>query len=81
MHDSNGTELRVGDRVSLEFTVTELQSGNPEYCNVLLAGIKHEDHANGRTPMTAESMTTCTRFVTLVSRPVAKNDVPTPPIP
>ena len=63
MHDSNGTKLKVGDRVTVEFEVAE----DVGYCNVRLAGVKHDERANGNTPMHNEQ-TTCTKFLTLVRR-------------
>lgn len=35
MHDRNGTELKVGDRVALEGIIRELQPGD-DYCNVVI---------------------------------------------
>jgi hypothetical protein len=34
MHDANGHALKVGDKVLIPATVTELSSGNEDYCNV-----------------------------------------------
>jgi hypothetical protein len=35
MHDRNGTELKVGDTVILEGTITQLYGGE-DYCNVTI---------------------------------------------
>lgn len=35
MHDMNGTKLDVGDKVTMEFTVTSISSG-VEFCNCQL---------------------------------------------
>ena len=78
MHDSNGTELKVGDRVSVEFTVAELQpGGDGNYCNVALRAVKHPERVNGNTPMDFGGMSTCTKFTTLVARDA---EVVAPPI-
>ena len=34
MHDKNGTELAVGDRVAIFGTITQLCTSTEEYCNV-----------------------------------------------
>ncbi len=33
MHDVNGTPLKVGDKVSIEYTIKTITSG-PDYCNI-----------------------------------------------
>lgn len=33
MHDLNGTPLKVGDRVKIEFVITHVSPG-PDYCNI-----------------------------------------------
>lgn len=39
VHDKDGKELKVGDRVTLECTVKEIQAGT-EYCNVTLTTVE-----------------------------------------
>lgn len=39
MHDSNGTELKVGDRVLIEAVITKLTDGE-DYCNCCVTVIK-----------------------------------------
>jgi hypothetical protein len=34
MHDKHGKPLKVGDRVRVEFVVTELHEGGGDFCNV-----------------------------------------------
>lgn len=38
-HDKNGVILAVGDRVTVEFTVTSVSTGD-EYCNVNLESVE-----------------------------------------
>lgn len=33
MHDLNGTALKVGDKVTIEFEITHVSPG-PDYCNI-----------------------------------------------
>jgi hypothetical protein len=33
MHDRNGTELKVGDVVSVDYVITHVSPG-PDYCNI-----------------------------------------------
>jgi len=77
MHDCNGTELKVGDIVAIEFEVVELQpTGDPDYCNVNLRAV-HQQTVNGATPMNG-SECTCTKFTHLVRRPAPVGPAPEP---
>ena len=33
MHDLNGTPLKVGDRIKIEYVITSVSPG-PDYCNI-----------------------------------------------
>lgn len=33
MHDLNGTALKIGDRVTIEYEITHVSTG-PDYCNI-----------------------------------------------
>lgn len=48
MHDVNGAELKKGDRVLVEFEVTELYPGN-DACNVSLTAV-HAQAGSGYRP-------------------------------
>jgi hypothetical protein len=67
MHDVNGTLLKVGDRVLIPATITKLNEGNPDYCNVEL----QTEH--GRRPDGAkESFMSCnTAQLVLHERPTS----------
>ncbi len=47
MHDRNGTELKVGDRVALEGIITTLYGGET-YCNVSIQGTSYVSPDEGR---------------------------------
>jgi hypothetical protein len=50
-HDKNGKELKVGDRVNVEYEVTAVHTGE-EYCNVSLQTVEPMFPGDSKTPAT-----------------------------
>lgn len=51
-HDINGKKLKVGDRVTMEFTVLDVMT-NEDYCNCTLASVQPFYPGNGSTNLSA----------------------------
>ncbi len=52
MHDANGTELKVGDVVLIEATITQLQESE-DYCNVSLETVLERRPDNRKETISA----------------------------
>jgi hypothetical protein len=57
MHDRNGTPLKVGDVVTVEYVITHVSPG-PDYCNVSAQSVENrkpdgaKEHFSGNSAVT-----------------------------
>lgn len=60
MHDANGTALKIGDKVLIPAVITDLSTGDEEYCNVTV------ETTLGRRPDGAKQLISATNTGILV---------------